>query len=65
MKVPFTNQCAEITRIALGCGTKSRSEANPRLQRLSSMTFIGEPCPANITGILSEDGPGRIACDIV
>src|SRR5690606_35218755 len=66
--VPFTNQCAEIATMALGFGTRPRNAANPRLKRLSSIAFIGEPWPTNTTGIRSVRavlGPALVSSGFV
>jgi hypothetical protein len=55
-KVPATYQWAEIERMAAGCGSRPASELKPRLHRLSSMAFIGDPCPTKRAGIFIRIG---------
>src|SRR3989338_640586 len=49
---PTLSQCAEIQIIAFGVGISSANFFQRRLNSLSSIAFIGEPCPINNTGIL-------------
>src|SRR5215472_14607076 len=46
------NQCAETTRIARGRGKDSPIAFQARVYRLSSIAFIGLPCPTKTAGIL-------------
>ena len=65
--VPRTNQCAEIDKIAFGRGSKPAIARKPWLQTLSSMAFMGEPCPTNRTGIRPDgDAPvlSFVFCDM-
>ena len=54
--VPFVSQCAEIHKMAFGVGNVRATICHPLENSLSSIPFIGLPCPINKTGIcgLSE-----------
>jgi len=58
--VPFVCQCALTHRIAVGFGNALAAIFQARLNSLSSMAFIGEPCPTNNTGILSAFGSSSV-----
>jgi hypothetical protein len=45
------NQWAEITSTALGVGISLANDVHRLLNSLSSMPFIGDPCPTNKTGM--------------
>jgi len=47
-------QCAEIQMMALGFGRAFPAASQARENSLSSITFIGFPCPTNKTGIFSD-----------
>src|SRR5512135_3253369 len=49
--VPRVSQCADTHRIALGVGRVLPISRHPLENSLSSMAFIGLPCPTNSTGI--------------
>src|SRR4051812_32672017 len=49
--VPLVNQCADITSTALGVGISFAICVHRRLNSVSSIPFMGEPCPTNRTGI--------------
>src|SRR5262249_12921113 len=48
---PRVCQWAEMHRIALGRPRAAPTRAQPRLKALSSMAFIGLPCPTKSAGI--------------
>src|SRR5688572_4183993 len=48
---PCVSQCEETHRMAFGRGRRRPSACQLRRQALSSIAFIGEPCPRNTTGI--------------
>ena len=50
--VPVVNQWADITKTALGFGISFPNFAQVLENSLSSIPFIGEPCPMNNTGSL-------------
>src|ERR1035437_4400147 len=52
-KVPFVSQCADIHKIALGVGNVFPISFHFLENSLSSIAFIGLPCPRNNTGICS------------
>src|SRR6185295_564237 len=49
--VPFVNQWAEIQSTALGGSSSLPIFSHVALNSLSSMPFIGEPCPINRSGV--------------
>src|ERR1039458_7547333 len=51
-RVPSVSQCAETQSTALGLGSDRATAAHARLNSLSSMAFIGLPCPMNRAGIV-------------
>lgn len=54
--VPRVSQCAEMHRIAAGFGSRPASCFHDLLNGLSSIAFIGLPCPTKRTGILADAG---------
>src|SRR5574343_2107749 len=52
--VPLVNQCAETTTTALGVGISFPICCQRFENSLSSIAFIGEPCPMNKTGSFSS-----------
>src|SRR6476646_3251533 len=52
--VPLLNQCADITRTALGTGISFAIAFQRWLNSLSSIPFIGEPWPINKTGMIDS-----------
>ena len=50
-RVPSDRQWAEMQRIAVGRGMRRATSDHARLNSLSSIAFIGLPCPMNSTGI--------------
>jgi len=53
-QVSRVSQCAEIHKMALGLGKILATSRQAFENSLSSMAFIGLPCPMNNTGIGSE-----------
>lgn len=51
IRVPRVNQCADTTRIALGVGISLAILVQRFENSLSSIPFMGDPCPINSTGI--------------
>src|SRR5665647_2581357 len=52
-KVPFVSQCADIQIITLGLDNVLPISSQVLEYSLSSMAFMGLPCPRNNTGIIS------------
>src|SRR4030065_2465499 len=52
--VPWVSQWAEMHKIAFGCGMSRAAAIQAEFNSLSSMAFIGLPCPINKTGIFSS-----------
>ena len=50
-KTPAFCQWAETQRMAAGRGSAAAAPAQARLNSLSSMAFIGLPCPTKTTGM--------------
>ena len=50
---PSVYQWAETESMARGFGSSFAIARQPSEYLLSSMAFMGEPCPTNMTGILS------------
>src|SRR5690606_35420533 len=59
--VPLVSQWAEMHNIALGVGILCAIFGNPLTNSLSSIAFIGLPCPKNNTGIFSVSGKFSLA----
>src|SRR5260221_10463263 len=51
---PAVSQCADTQRMARGLGSRRATSPQPRRNALSSIAFIGEPCPTNSAGILAD-----------
>ena len=60
--VPCVSQCAEIASIAFGLGSCVAIAFHVRTYSLSSIAFIGLPCPIKSTGNLSLFLPPNSAC---
>src|SRR5690606_20456659 len=63
-KVPGTYQCAETESTARGTGRLSPRARKARDQRLSSIAFMGEPCPTNTTGRRAGEPGGDEAGEV-
>src|ERR1051325_5223888 len=50
---PEVTQCADITHTASGLGSRTLNPLSASVKALSSIAFIGDPCPTNNTGIFS------------
>src|ERR1051325_6015755 len=50
---PEVTQCADITHTASGLGSRALNPLSASVKALSSIAFIGDPCPTNNTGIFS------------
>src|SRR5262249_44301336 len=61
---PGVYQCAEIASTPLAVGSEAASARNARLQALSSMAFIGDPCPTKRTGKRGATGSRAIGADL-
>ena len=53
--VPIVSQWAEMQRMALGRGSDWATSPHARLNSLSSIAFIGLPCPRNRAGIVAPE----------
>src|SRR5437773_3707884 len=51
-RMPAVSQWAETHRTAAGLGSRRAASAQPRLNSLSWIAFIGDPCPTKRAGIL-------------
>ena len=54
--MPLVSQCAEITIIAEGLGIFWVALNKSRVNLLSAIAFMGEPCPIKKAGINGEAG---------
>src|SRR5512140_3472860 len=50
---PEVTQCADTTHTASGLGSRALNPLSASVNALSSIAFIGDPCPTNNTGIFS------------
>src|SRR5579859_7072233 len=48
---PEVTQCADTTHTASGLGSHALNPLSASVKALSSIAFIGDPCPTNNTGI--------------
>lgn len=51
---PEVTQCADTTHTASGLGSRALNPLSAFVKALSSIAFIGDPCPTNNTGIFSK-----------
>ena len=62
--VPLVSQCADTHKIAFGIGSCRAISDQLRVNMLSVMPFMGEPCPTNNAGINGVDLPSYRCCKL-